>query len=677
MNERHFRRITLAFLAGSMALLSASIGALSYLSLSHYETRLMPEIQGKALTVGAELARRFSQAMEFSGIEGVRGSRDVFDRTLEQNPEMAYLALESAAGTVLLERRAAGVATTYAKTTDAKADHSVVNFDIAIDSGGATLGTLHLGVSSSYSRRILLELVYDVLTILVVSLLITFGLLSFMIQTSVAGSLHSVLGMLDRIGQGDFRPRRKPPGSDRIGRLLSHLEEEMASLRRLYRDTMANLEAMGPVAGEERRILLRIGQRNRLEDTPVDDTSTATRLAAMRLVAFIFFIAEEMTRPFMPLFIKEVAGDTGDAAMIVSLPLSLFMLTAAFAQPCGGMLIQRLGRRRLFLVAALFSIAGMALSAAAVSYWQLLLFRALSAAGYGVVFVSCQSYAIDNTTPKTRAGGIAMFVGGIMAAALCGPSIGGMVADHFGFRIALLAAAAIALGAAVIGQSVMADSEPPAGPQKPFTLRDIGIIVSNRRLLALMVLVAIPAKVVLSAVLFYLTPIYLAALGEPQSVVGRVLMVYGLATVLLGPFVARFADTYWHQRHWFVGFGAILSGCGFLPILWMPDNFWVLVGGVAALGIGQALSMAPQLALVPELAARECQEMGATVVLGIFRLIERAGGSLGPLAAGALAGSLGNGDAIAWIGQAVLVTGLWFLLSVLFFHPRPAIEAKG
>jgi predicted MFS family arabinose efflux permease len=677
MNERHFRLITLAILVGSMALLSASIGALSYLSLSHYEKRLMPEIQSKALTVGAELARRFGQAVEFSAIEGVRGSREFFDRTLEQNTEIAYLALESAAGAILMERRAAGVTTTYAKATAPEPDHSVVNFDIAIANGEVTLGTLHLGVSSSYSRRILLELVYDVLTILVVSLLITFGLLSFMIQTSVAGRLHSVLGILDRIRQGDFRPRSRPSGSDRIGRLLNHLEGEMASLRLLYRDTMANLEAMGQMASEERRVLLRIGQRNRLDDPPVDDTSTATRLAAMRLVVFIFFIAEEMTRPFMPLFIKDVAGNSGDAALIVSVPLTLFMLTAAFAQPCGGMLMQRLGRRRLFLAAALLSVAGMALSAVVVSYWQLLLFRGLSAAGYGVVFVSCQSYAIDNTTAKTRAGGIAMFVGGIMAAALCGPSIGGLVADHFGFRMALLVAAAIALGGAAIGQAVMADSNQPAAPQKPFTLRDVGVIVSNRRLLALIVLVAIPAKLVLSAVLFYLTPIYLAAMGEPQSVVGRVLMIYGLATVLLGPFVARFADTYWHQRHWFVGLGAILSGCGFLPILWMPDNFWVLVAGVAALGIGQALSMSPQLALVPELAARECHEMGASVVLGIFRLIERTGGSLGPLAAGALAGSLGNGSAIAWIGQVVLMTGLGFLFSVLFLTPRPASEAKG
>jgi predicted MFS family arabinose efflux permease len=671
MIDREFRRITLAFLVGSMALLSASIGVLSYQSLRHYEDRLLPEIQNKALTVGAEISRRIAQAAEFSSVADIRGAAEFFDKTLEQNAELAYLAIRAEDGKVLFERSSASAA-------GLAAEKLVVDLVVPIASEPADGGpTLHLGVNSLYSRRILLELVYDVVTMLAISLLITFGLLSFMIQTSVSGRIHTVLGMLDRIGQGDFRPRQQQAGSDRIGRLLRRVEDELAGVRRLYTDTMANLEAMGAVAEDERRVLQRIGQRNHLDAPPVDDTSSTTRLAAMRLVVFVFFIAEEMTRPFMPIFIKEVAGNIQGASTIVSVPLSLFMLTAAFAQPCGGILVDKVGRRRLFLGAALLSVAGMALSAAAVSYWQLLLFRAISAAGYGVVFVSCQGYAVDNTTPKTRARGIAMFVGGIMAAALCGPSIGGIVADQFGFRPALVIAAIIALGAAVIGQELMRGGDQPQTAQKTFAFKDIVTIVSNRKLLALILLVAIPAKLVLSAVLFYLTPMYLTTLGEPQSVVGRVLMVYGVATVLLGPFIARYADTYWRQRHWFVGIGTMISGFGFLPILWMPGNFWVLVGGIAALGIGQALSMAPQLALVPEIAARECQELGATIVLGIFRLVERAGGALGPLAAGILADSVGNSNAIAWIGQVVLAAGFWFLLTMLIFHPRRSAEAKG
>jgi predicted MFS family arabinose efflux permease len=666
MNERDLKRPILLFMISSIALLTTAIGFMSYRSVAHYEARLLPEIEDKARTVGTELDRRIAQALDFSGLAQVRGVPQFFDKALEKNPELAYLALLRPDDTLVTERMAAG-SVGYSNRAN---DSSVVDMTLPITVDDAILGTLHLGISSHYSRHILLELVYDVLTILVVSLLMTFGLLSFVIQTSVSERITSMLGMLNRIGQGDFRACRKNAASDRIGRMLDRVDDHLESVRRLYRDTMANLEAMGPIAGEERRVLLRIGQRNHLSDPPIDDTSAMTRLVTMRVMVFVFFVAEEMTRPFLPLYITEVAGNSAGASTIVSLPLSLFMLVAALAQPLGGMWVDRLGRRRLFLISAFTSVAGLALTAAATAYWELLFSRSLCAAGYGIVFVTCQGYAVDNTTPKTRARGIAMFVGGIMAAALCGPSIGGMVADHFGFRPALLIAAGISLGAAAIGQSVMQDTETRPVAAQRFALRHLGTIVTNRRLLALTLLVAIPAKIVLSAVLFYLTPIYLTALGEPQSVVGRVLMVYGGATVLFGPLIARFADTYWRQRHWFVGIGAMISGCGFLPILWMPGNFWVLVIGIATLGIGQALCMSPQLALVPEIAARECQEVGATIVLGMFRLVERAGGSLGPLAAGVLADWVGNGGAIAWIGQIVLGAGLTFLVLMLTVHQR-------
>jgi len=395
-------------------------------------------------------------------------------------------------------------------------------------------------------------------------------------------------------------------------------------------------------------------------------------------VVFVFFLAEELTRPFLPIYITQLAESGVNASLVVSLPLSLFILIAALAQPWGGRWSERVGRRRAFLFAAAISVIGLTMTAFAQTYAQMLLWRMVCAVGYGVVFITCQGYAVDNTTARTRARGMAMFVGGVMAAAVCGPSIGGIVADHIGFRPTLMISAAVALAAAIVAQALMRDAGPADLPaQQALGWREIVAVVRNRRMFTLLLLTAIPAKVVLSGVLFYLTPLYLAEMSQPQSVIGRVLIVYGIAMVLLGPLAARFADSHWRQRHWFVSLGALVSGLGLVPMLWMPGDFWVLVGGVASLGVGQALSVSPQLALVSEISLEECQDLGAATVLGVFRLIERAGGALGPFVAGLLAEEVGNAAAVAGIGLMALITGFLFMLSTMHFHTRREAGAEG
>lgn len=672
MQDR-LKRTTLLILAAAILLLTSALALLSWSAVVEYERRLLPEIEEKAVTVGKELARRLAQGVVFNGrVETLRGVPEVFDKTLEQNPELAFITLRGADGRKLAERMSAAEDAGLAGMAD-----TLLDLELPITVDDEQVGSLHLGISSVMARRILQDMSYDVLTVLAIALLITFGILSFLVQTRIAGRIDAILGTLERIGQGDFRVRLREGGRDRISRILDGINDTLETVRRTWREALANLEGGGKELGDERRALIRIGERNRLDEPAVDDTPVMSRLVAMRLVVFVFFLAEELTRPFLPLYIKELSAASASPSFLVSLPLSLFLFTAAAAQPWGGAWAGRIGRRRTFLIAATVSVIGMAATALVTSYWALLACRLICALGYGAVFVTCQGFAVDNTTPRTRARGMAMFVGGVMAAAVCGPSIGGIIADYFGFRMTLMIAAGVALVAVAVGQSLMQAGEAEVRCTRAVGWREILSVIANRRLLAMILLVSIPAKIVLAGVLFYLTPVYLTALGESQAVIGRVMMVYGVATVLIGPIAARYADLHWNKRHWFVGAGALVSGCGLLPILWMPTELWVLVLGISALGIGQALSLSPQLALVPEIAAEQCHQLGPTVVLGVFRLVERAGGAMGPFVAALLADAIGNASAVASIGQMVLLGGLLFLASMVAFQPRQSAGAEG
>ena len=51
----------------------------------------------------------------------------------------------------------------------------------------------------------------------------------------------------------------------------------------------------------------------------------------------------------------------------------------------------------------------------------------MCALGYAMVFVAAQGYVLDRTGHDNRAQGFALFIGAIMVATVCGPSIGGIV----------------------------------------------------------------------------------------------------------------------------------------------------------------------------------------------------------------------------------------------------------
>ena len=80
-----------------------------------------------------------------------------------------------------------------------------------------------------------------------------------------------------------------------------------------------------------------------------------------------------------------------------------------------------------------------------------------------------------------------------------------------------------------------------------------------------------------------------------------------------------------------------------------------------ALGVGHALSLTSQIAIVQEVASYH-GGLGQASVIGAYRLVERAGMVLGPVVAGTLAASFGYQGAIVGIGVIVLVSIALYML---------------
>jgi MFS family permease len=289
-----------------------------------------------------------------------------------------------------------------------------------------------------------------------------------------------------------------------------------------------------------------------------------------------------------------------------------------------------------------------------------------------MVFVAAQAYVLDFAPPQQRARSFALFVGAIMAATVCGPSIGGILADNIGVRPSFMLAALLAGASLLVIRGLPDGRVAMTGrvPTKLPTLREMGSLLRNPRFMLVTGLAAVPAKILLTGVCFYLLPLHVVDTGSTQAMAGRLLMTYAVVMVVMSPLTAALATTR-ERMHWLVGGGLVVSGIGAAAVLGGAGVGWLFVA-VALIGAGQALSISAQSALVAEHCAADIEQLGEGIVYGVYRLLERLGNALGPIVAAALVVQFNYPMSFVLIGAAVVVAGAAFLLAT-WRQPRPAL----
>nr|WP_255635469.1 MFS transporter [Azospirillum sp. 412522] len=409
-------------------------------------------------------------------------------------------------------------------------------------------------------------------------------------------------------------------------------------------------------------LLLLAARPQRGDVEPASERASA--VGGMRAALFLFMLAEELSRSFLPLYTRELYTPVPGLSetLMMGLPIGLFMFLVAVFTPFAGAWADRFGSRRTLLLGTLPAVAGFAGTAMAGSLMELLLWRGACALGYAVMFIGAQGFVARHTPADRRARGMAQFVAAVIVAGLCGAPLGGILADQFGYRSTFVVSALLALAAAGVVTLLPADRVERV-QRRPFRMGDAGSLLANPRFLALLMFSSVPTKLMLTGYLFYLVPVSLHAAGETPAGIGRLMMTYGLIIVLLGPWVSKMADR--TGRHaLFAGLGGLVGGAGTLAIL-QEQGVAGIVIGIAALGVAHALNNATQLALVPEVCRADCARMGESTVFAVYRLLERGGSVIGPLLAAALADRFGIQAALVVLGVLGMLCGTAFCIVFL------------
>jgi predicted MFS family arabinose efflux permease/HAMP domain-containing protein len=668
--------------AFALLLLLISQAILSVYAWSIIEDKIRPELDRKAATVGTSIANKIVQALDHGiPFDRLQGVDEFFDEVLKENQDLSFLIVAGADGRVhyssgVNNEQAAsvsaqigsrspspGMRTVPVQAIGEQADRKLRKYfstSVPIQQQERTVGVLYVGVDQSFVLSQVSDLRYDIGIILLTSMLVAFEVLLFIISLNFFGPIRQVAELMTRIASGDFSHRATVVAKESLGTLAERLNQLVARVNQAFVDVgrMATqnvqVSAVTVVAQLRARYVF-------AENGAVHDLAQQ-RIVAVRILTFLFMFAEMLSRPFLPLYVGTLP-DPGfglSPDFIASLPITANLLGVACSMPFAGRWSDRMGRRRSYMLGAAIIAIGLLASGMAPSFVVLLLARTLTGIGYALMFMSCQGYVIDNTDDNNRGQGIALFVGAIMVSEICAPAIGGILADRIGYRLVFIFGAIVTMVAAVLAIRLLDDKGARKQSSQPGGKRLVAGLTRNYRFMAISILAGIPAKLLLSGFLIYLVPMILAGFGGSKSEIGRYAMVYGVIALALTPFFARLADRY-HAHTLMVGAGGLLTGIGLLPILLDASSANVLFG-IAALGLGQSMSISAQLVLVTRVTREEAQIAGTATVLGVFRLIERLGGAVGPAIAGALVSIYGTANAMGVLGVFGVVSSILFML---------------
>jgi MFS family permease len=697
MSQSYLSSVYLRLAGAVMLVVVLALAANAYLSHRAFERALAPEMAKKVASGGASARLLVLKAMEHQiGFRELYGVEQTFDELKGSIPDISYIAVTDAQGEILYQRFSPphGAAEHFRKASVLAAmstpeslrpavrveDQYVVSMPIV--TAQQPVGMLHIGVDVHFVDKIIMDMLYDVLVVLVVALFFTLELLNFMAGAKLATALKSLGRTIEAGASGDFSAARARGSDTAFGGIISLLEAAREQVNSAYAALARDIDVWRRCPAHERppglmaahKGLQALAQRYRFGIADASARVDDGHLAKVRAPLFVFILAEELTRPFLPGYIKSMLVPIPwlSPEILVGLPIALFMLIVAVGQPFLGAYSERVGHRHTMLVGASVAALGFAASAFAGNVLDLLLWRSLCALGYAMVFVAGQGHVLEYATTASRARSFALFVGAIMVATVCGPSIGGILADNIGERLTFGVSALLALGS--IPAIRLLPGPSPTDPQRPITRgprpREIAALLMNHRFMTITGLAAIPAKVLLTGVCFYLVPLYVLSIDSSQSVVGRILMIYGVVMVVMSPVAASLATSR-ERMEWLVGAGLSISGIGGLLLLAGSGVGWVFAAAFLV-GLGQSLSIAAQSALVREHCEAEVAVMGEPAVYGVYRLLERVGNALGPLLAAVLVLTFGYRASFIVMGALVMLCGACFVMTTQR-GPRPSL----
>jgi MFS family permease len=376
-------------------------------------------------------------------------------------------------------------------------------------------------------------------------------------------------------------------------------------------------------------------------------------VAVLAAIAFCVALGFGIAAPAIPIY----AVSFGVSALLAGAVVSVFALMRLVSSPGAGALVDRIGERRVLTTGLIIVALSSVLAGLARDYPQLLVLRGIGGIGSSMFTVSAMALTLKVVRPDQRGRAAGAFQGGFLLGGVAGPAVGGAVvawsirAPFFVYAATLAVAAWVswrhlpAAAAAAAGSNGYPGSAAHAAA--PPRLR---AALHNRAYWAALA-ANLTNGLVTFGLRFSLVPLFVVeGLGSGPGLSGAAFLVAAATQALLLLPAGRLADMRGRRPAMVIGCSLTAAGMALLAVAGAP---WPFLAAMATSGLAAAFMGSAPAATVGDVAGHA----GKGSVIALFQMTADFGAIVGPLAAGALADSLGYAPAFA-IGAAVALGAL-------------------
>ncbi|GAA4015852.1 DHA2 family efflux MFS transporter permease subunit [Sphingomonas swuensis] len=203
--------------------------------------------------------------------------------------------------------------------------------------------------------------------------------------------------------------------------------------------------------------------------TPLDPTQHLLVTIAVMLAVLMQVLDTTIANVALP----HMRASLGATQESINWVLTSYIVASAIAIPIAGWLAERIGRRKLMLIAVVGFTAASMLCAIATSLPEMVLFRILQGVSGAFLVPLAQATMFDINPPAKHAQAMALFGGGIMIGPIMGPVLGGWLTDSFDWRWVFIVNLPVGVLCAAMLWRTMPESETN---RRPFDLLGFALI---------------------------------------------------------------------------------------------------------------------------------------------------------------------------------------------------------
>ncbi|WP_244847591.1 MFS transporter [Caballeronia sp. SL2Y3] len=365
---------------------------------------------------------------------------------------------------------------------------------------------------------------------------------------------------------------------------------------------------------------------------------------ALLFAGYATFSLLYCVQPLLPEFTK----DFGVSPAVSALAVSVSTAALAVAIFIAGFVSESWSRHRLMTLSLLASSVLTVIAALLPNWHALLVVRALEGFALGGVPAVAMAYLAEEVHPEGLGLAMGLYVGGTAIGGMAGRVISGVLADFFGWRVAIGGIGVLGLLATLAFRSLL----PPSRRFKP--RRGVGFshhrssLVGHLRHGGLPFLFLIGFVLMGSFVTVYNYVGY-RLLGAPfglnQTQIGAIFTVY-LTGVVASPWSGKMADAFGRGRVLIAAIVLMMTGIALTLSMSLP----VIIGGIACLTFGFFAGHSVASGWVGRLATQAKGQAAALYLLAYY---------LGSSLIGSYGGHFWTG--FGWPGVAGLIAGLLVL----------------